>query len=267
MKLIRLSGALLVTALFLYCFGAPFLQMTQGNGSFVSQNTEHIGKGEPPGAATYENAHLVTLHNFKNFQKARMQLPEMPGSLCPVAAGDINRIQDNGDKHPGQKRLHEYRLVQELQFDLDGDGTAENYLLRDGTLTIELDSCIIWQTPHDWWVDYFFFGDADNNGAPELNLIVWKAGRFGPQKPFWIEEDDPGVKNHFFIFKLAEGSIKPVWQSSNLDRPNYRAALVDLSGDGENELVALEGCYNDPVKRKITVWKWNGWGFTRITVP
>lgn len=270
MRLIWLSGAFLVTVLYLYCFGTPFLQVTQGtqgDGSFASRNTEQIRSGEHPGAATSENGFPVSLHDFKSFRKARMQLPEKNASLCPVAAGDINLFQYDEDENPGQKRLPEYRLVQELHFDLDGDGTAEKYILRDGTLTIELDSRIIWQTPRDWWVDYFFFGDANNNGAPELNLLVWKAGSFGPQKPFWVEEDDPGVKNHFFIFKLEEDSIKPVWQSSNLDRPNYRAALIDLNGDGENELVALEGCYNDPNKRKITLWKWNGWGFSRFNLP
>jgi len=55
-----------------------------------------------------------------------------------------------------------------------------------------------------------------------------------------------------------------VWQSSNLDRPNYRAALIDLNDDGENELVVTEGSYTDPARKEVTLWKWNGWGFSRI---
>ena len=230
MKLKLLAGAFLAAALLLCCPGATGLQHSGGNGVF---------------------------HDLGSFRLARLMLPEKHDSFCTVAAWD--EIQ--GDDPP----VSQYRLSQSCQFDLDGDGLAEKYTLRDGLLTVEAGSRMIWQSPRDWWVDYFFLGDANNDGTPELNLLVWKEGSFGAQKPFWLEEEvDTGVKNHLFSFKLEEGNLKPMWHSSNLDRPNYRAALIDLNGDGENELVALEGCYNDPGKQKITVWKWNGWGFSRI---
>ena len=159
--------------------------------------------------------------------------------------------------------LPEYRLVQSRRCDLDGDGIPEKYTLRDGIITVRAGSRLIWQSPEDWWVDYFFLGDVDNDGLPELNLLVWKEGSFGPHRPFWVDEEDSSVKNHLFIFKLAEGHCKPVWQSSNLDCPNYRAALIDLDGDGENELVVIEGSYTHPGKGKGPL-KWNGWGFSRI---
>ncbi len=189
--------------------------------------------------------------DFQGFLEARLKLPEKRGSSCPVEPGE-------------QPPLYAYRLVQESRFDLDGDGTPETFTLRDGRLTVEAVPDLIWESPPDWWVEYYILGDATNDGSPELNLIVWKEGSFGPQKPFWLEEEEPGVKNHFFIFKLEKGKIKPVWQSSSLDRPNYRTALVDHNGDGQNELLALEGCYTDPSLQKVTLWTWNGWGFSRI---
>ena len=73
-----------------------------------------------------------------------------------------------------------------------------------------------------------------------------------------MEEDDIAVKNHLFIFKLEGDTFKLVWQSSNLDRPNYRAGLIDLNSDGENKLLVVEGSYFDPEAREITLWKWNG---------
>ena len=155
-------------------------------------------------------------------------------------------------------------LMQHQQFDLDGNGSREEFNLRDGRITVRAGSRMIWQSPDDWWVDYFFLGDANNDGITELNLLVWKAGSFGPHKPFWLEEEDTSIKNHLFIFKLEAGNLKPVWQSSNLDCPNYRAALIDLDDDGENELVVTEGSYTDPAKQEVTLWKWNGWGFSRI---
>ncbi|MBO8128633.1 MAG: VCBS repeat-containing protein [Peptococcaceae bacterium] len=147
-------------------------------------------------------------------------------------------------------------------FDLDGDGTGEIYTLLDGRLRVAAGAKMIWHSPGGWWVDDFVLGDANNDGIPDLNLLVWKAGSFGPCKPFWIKQEDRSIKNHFFIFDLVDGSFKPVWQSSNLDRPNYAVILKDLDEDGENELIAVEGSYTDSKVKRITIWKWNGWGFS-----
>ncbi len=164
------------------------------------------------------------------------------------------------------KSLPEYRLVQSRQFDIDGDGILEEFYLRNGRIAVRNASRTLWQSPDDWWVDYFFLGDANNDCLPEFNLLVWKEGSFGPHRPFWLEEDDTGIKNHLFIFKLEKGGVKPVWQSSNLDHPNYRAAFTDLNDDDKNELVVTEGSYTDPARREVTLWEWNGWGFSHITL-
>ncbi len=162
------------------------------------------------------------------------------------------------------KPIVKSRLIKNRHFDLDQDGACEDFALRDGKLTVLTGTQTVWQSPDEWWVDDFFLGDANNDGVPELSLLVWKSGSFGTHKPYWAAQEDKSIKNHPFIFKLAGGVIKPVWQSSNLDRPNYEAALADLDGDGENELVVTEGDYADPGPREPAVWKWNGWGFSQI---
>lgn len=164
-----------------------------------------------------------------------------------------------------RKPLLASRLDKEGHFDLDRDGSPEVYSLQGGKLQVSDGSRLIWQSRDDWWVDDFFLGDADNDSIPELNLLVWKSGSFGPHKPFWITEEDLSVKNHLFIFKLVEGAFKPVWQSSNLDRPNYKTELVDLDGDRTNELVVVEGDYNDLAVQKTCIWRWNGWGFSMVS--
>lgn len=131
-------------------------------------------------------------------------------------------------------------------------------------LTVHAGPRLLWQSPEEWRVDYFFFGDIDNDGRPELCLLVWKEGSFGPCRPFWVTEEERSFKNHLFIFRLEEGRFKPVWQSSNLDCPNYWGAVLDLDGDGQNELVVIEGSYTDPRKRETTLWQWKGWGFFRL---
>lgn len=148
--------------------------------------------------------------------------------------------------------------------DLDGDGIREEYSLNNGRLTVQEDFKILWQSDESWWVEDFFLADSDNNGKMNLNLSVWKSGNFGKYKPFWIKENDPSVKNHFFVFDLRDNDMKPVWQSSNLPAPNCRIAFYDLDADGKNELIALEGDYiqiPDCKGEYISVWKWNEWGF------
>ncbi|MCR4397825.1 MAG: CapA family protein [Firmicutes bacterium] len=159
------------------------------------------------------------------------------------------------------------RTTKRCESDLDADGRVEEYLLRDGRLTITVDREQVWQSPEDWWVDDFTLGDADNDGARELGLSVWKEGSFGPDRPFWVHEEDRSVRNHLFIFRPAGGSLKAVWQSSNLDRPNYAISLEDFDGDGLNELVTVEGDYSDPGKQRTGVWRWSGWGFSRVSEP
>lgn len=178
-----------------------------------------------------------------------------------------SRVFREGRKYTLYARnpLLESRLVKNRHFDLDQDGACENYSLQDGKLKVATGSQTIWQSQDDWWVDDFFLGDANNDSVPELNLLVWKSGSFGPHKPFWITQEDMSIKNHLFIFKLAGGALKPVWQSSNLDRPNYEAALADPDGDGKNELIVTEGDYDDLKKREVGIWKWNGWGFSKIS--
>lgn len=158
-------------------------------------------------------------------------------------------------------------LIKEQSLDLDGNGLREKYFLQRGKLEVNGAVGVIWRTPDDWWVENFVLGDANNDGVPDLNLSVWKAGSFGPCKPFWIIEEDNEVKNHLFIFNLVNGSFKPVWQSSNLERFNYELALIDINNDGQNELLVLEGNYANPREKRVNVWQWNGWGFTCLTGP
>lgn len=175
-----------------------------------------------------------------------------------------NITDSNPDMYLNPRPLPAYRLIQNRSCDLDGDGLPEKYILRNGIIMVWAGSRPLWQSPRDWWVDYFFLGDVNNDGTTKLNLLVWKEGNFGPCRPFWVVENDRSVKNHLFIFKLDGEDFKPVWQSSNLDCPNYWAGLIDPGGSGENIMIVLEGSYTDPQKRETTLWKWNGWGFTRI---
>lgn len=151
------------------------------------------------------------------------------------------------------------------QADLDNDSNLENYVLKNGKLIISENSKMIWQSPTEWWIDNFVLADLNNDGILDINLSLWKSGNFGTAKPFWVEEDNMSVRNHFFVLDFLNNSIKQVWGSSNLSEPNCEFKIMDIDNDGKNDLVVIEGEYSQKPKCKgkyVAVWKWNDWGFS-----
>lgn len=149
--------------------------------------------------------------------------------------------------------------------DSNQDGEPEEYALKQGKLILRQSGETVWESPDDWWVDDVVLADANADGIVDVNLSVWKSWSFGSSKPFWVEEDDPSVKNHFFVFDFIDDTIKPVWQSSNLAAPNCAFDVADIDGDNKNELIVIEGSYEDKPLcngKFVAVWEWNGWGFT-----
>ena len=230
-------------------------------------------------------------HDFAVFREASLKLPEKQESFCPAVLEEIVLPRNLAPKIDGHgepdysflkmqwfgqswdtargslagllnpEPLLEYRLVQSRRCDLDGDGIPEKYTLRDGIITVYAGSRLIWQSPEDWWVDYFL-GDANNDGSG-VEPFSLERGALVPTGPFGWKRKITALKTTSSFSSWQKG-IANRYGSLQLDCPNYWAALLDLDGDGENELVVIEGSYTDPGKREVTLWKWNGWGFSRI---
>ncbi|MFA6550379.1 MAG: CapA family protein [Candidatus Gracilibacteria bacterium] len=140
-------------------------------------------------------------------------------------------------------------------------------------------------------VDSEMIVDSNGDGKDELNMSIWRKGDFGPSKPFWVKENDQSIKNHFFVFGLEENfgpssvaplkdSIRPIWQSSNLSRPNCEFTFADLDGDKKQELIVTEGEYGEEalvtadaassyaapvcIGDHIAIWRWDEWGFKNL---
>lgn len=77
----------------------------------------------------------------------------------------------------------------------------------------------------------------------KLVFSLWKKGSFGKIRPFWHTGDNDSYKNHLFVYKLEEDIFKPVWCSSDLDRPILSIDILDINDDGLYELVVNEGQY------------------------
>ena len=55
---------------------------------------------------------------------------------------------------------------------------------------------------------------------------------------------------------------RELWAGSSLIDPVFNIQAVDLDGDGNQELAALEGEYDSVYQTgSLTVWDWNGFGF------
>jgi poly-gamma-glutamate synthesis protein (capsule biosynthesis protein) len=151
-------------------------------------------------------------------------------------------------------KVREIIYKQEIE-DLDKDNIPENYELKNGRLIITEQGKVIWQSPTNWWIDNFFIADSNNDGVIDINLSL---------KPFWMKENDWSVKNHFFVLNLIQNKIKQIWCSSSLSKPNLEFKIADVDNDGKNDLIVIEGEYQQKSECNncVAVWGWNGWGFS-----
>ncbi len=173
-------------------------------------------------------------------------------------------------------------ITQVQEYDLDRDGQTESYVLKDMQLSVTQDGQELWRSPADWQVTAFVLADATNDGQNDLLLVVWKAGSFGRDKPFWVKDEDTRLSNHLFVLNLRQGQLKPVWFSSALDRPIQSLTVQDFNQDGKNELVVQEeptgegrtpwtrlrdrvlGYPGSAAVDTTTYWQWQSWGFYRL---
>jgi hypothetical protein len=142
-----------------------------------------------------------------------------------------------------------------LQADCDADGVPEVVFWEDGQVRIERGGETVWQSEPGWRIVDVAVGDVWNDLRQEVIMALWK--------------DDPqGVpRSHPFIAGHRHGRYDLLWGGSSVTDPIYELELGDADGDGQNELVVLEGRYDDPAgtpARFVTVWRWNGWGFVLL---
>lgn len=192
------------------------------------------------------------------------------------SADTIQRLGDTAhvfatvqwDKSANEYKLTKQVTTNEEKTEINGMQHGEyTGVLHDGSLRIMRGGNLVWTSNEEWYVDSFAFGNVTGNiskdGPVQLTLSVWKPGNFGSSKPFWVSENDTSVKNHFFVMRLTENTVEPIWQSSNLEQPNCSYVLNDLDGDGQDELVVIEGEYAEDrvcTPTHVAVWKWSEWG-------
>ena len=142
------------------------------------------------------------------------------------------------------------------EIDLTGDGSPERVELDEGVITIFHDNSIVWQSPPAWTVVDLALGDPNNDGRYEIIAAFWR-------------DDAEGVpRNQPFIIGYRQGQYRTLWGGSPIAEPIVELALADLTGDGVEELIVLEAAPGGegpvPVATTVAVWRWHGWGFSRM---
>jgi len=146
---------------------------------------------------------------------------------------------------------------------------ATTILLAEGSLTVVHQGQEVWGSDPSWDVRQLLVADVNNDGKEEAAFVLWKPFRLEPaifyetfRFPSLWEEGS--LRNHLFIYGWRDAAWQHLWCSSPVADPIMEVAAGDVDGDGANELVVLEGSYDAPdaAARHVSVWCWNGWGFT-----
>jgi hypothetical protein len=158
--------------------------------------------------------------------------------------------------------------------DMNGDGIPEEIRLEDGQVGLQQAGSLLWSSPNDWQVQSASLADLNLDGEMELVLLVWR-----PWQPWPVDrvlpyggriadfQNEAGLSCHLILIGWRGQAFGERWAGSALADPLTRFTAADLDGDGQEELAALEGNYADPPggpARSLTIWKWNGFGFTLV---
>ena len=128
---------------------------------------------------------------------------------------------------------------------------------------------IKWQSPQSWKVTEAISADLNRDGKNELVMVVWRPHKVWPIDSFLPAggriadfHDRSGLSCHLILVGWDGDNNRELWAGSSLIDPVFAIRAVDLDNDGYQELVALEGKYdNKNVSGNLTVWDWSGFGF------
>lgn len=146
----------------------------------------------------------------------------------------------------------------------DENGRKVRYVLNDKRVSIYIGSELIWQSDINCFVQDMFVADIDpdenrkkdarinNKSKEEIVLLIWKEGRFGNHRPFWVNSDEKEMSQHIFAYNIAEKRVYAKWGSS------YMGDVYDDMIFKDNTLFLKDE------KGSETAWQWVSFGFEKL---
>ncbi len=152
-------------------------------------------------------------------------------------------------------------------------GSAQD-CIRTAEYSVKIVDCqndadIQWQSPPTWKVTEATSADLNRDGRNELVMVVWRPHKVWPIDSFLPSggriadfHDRSGSSCHLILVGWDGEKYRELWAGSSLIDPVFSIRAADLDQDGNQELVTLEGKYdNRNITGNLTVWDWSGFGF------
>ncbi|MGB9606754.1 MAG: hypothetical protein ACPL88_12835, partial [Bryobacteraceae bacterium] len=124
-----------------------------------------------------------------------------------------------------------------------------------GRAWIEHGGTRVWESEPDWRIVDVAPADVEGDLRAELLLALWKAGPDGVER------------SHPYLVGYRRGRYDLLWGGSAAPQPIVALEFWDVDADGRGELVVLEApAGNGPGAQGhwVSIWRWNGWGFSLL---
>ena len=146
----------------------------------------------------------------------------------------------------------------------DDEGREYECVLKDKRLSVYHSDKLVWISDRDFFVQAMFVADIDPKeekgvseqrarSKEEIVVLLWKKGRYGMYRPFWVNEDEKGFSQHIFVYNTVNEEVKPRWGSSYMGK---EASSMSFS---ENGILFL-----NHKGASETAWKWYSFGFEKL---
>lgn len=115
---------------------------------------------------------------------------------------------------------------------------------------------VLWTSDKEVKVQDIVLCDIDSDMQDELILLCWKKGRYGKNRPFWVEEDERTWSQHIFVYEYNTKEIRPKWMSSYIGQD---VAIIQDNG----KTAPYARLWLTEPDGATSSWRWDSWGFAK----